>query len=204
MFNFLVHLLETSFTHYGYLIIFTAMLIENASGIGSLVPGDTLLVLAGFFTRGSSVNLPLLIVVGIVGAVIGDNISYFVGRKWGRQLVAWLEPRWKSLHRHLSEAQTYFKKHGGKTVLFGRHVAIIRTYVPLLAGIGKMPYRTFFVYNIIGAALQISVFLLIGYFFGQYRDQIERILRDGGLGLLLLIAIGAVIVYRRRRSKRIH
>ncbi len=199
--EFITHLLETLFAQYGYLIIFVAMLIENASGIGSLIPGDTLLILAGYFTRGTGVSLPLLILVGVTGAVIGDNLSYLVGRKYGHRLIAWLERRWQFLYRRLRESERYFKRHGGKTVLFGRNVAIVRTYVPLLAGMGRMPYGRFFIYNIIGAALQISVFLMIGYFFGQYRDQIESVLRNTGFVLIGLAIIIALILYRRRAKR---
>ena len=83
MIDWLINLLSTQFTQHGYLIIFVGMLLENASGIGSLLPGDTLLILAGFFSKGTSVSLPLLFGLGLTGAVIGDNLSYWVGRRGG-------------------------------------------------------------------------------------------------------------------------
>jgi membrane-associated protein len=185
--------------HQGYLIMFIAMLVENASGVGSLIPGDTLLIIIGFYIHGTHVHLVPLILTGVAGAVIGDNLSYFVGRHGGRRLVAKLQRRWPSLARRLDGAQAYFNKHGRKTVLFGRNVAFVRTYVPLIAGMGRMPYGRFFLYNIIGATIQITAFLLIGYFFGQYRDFIEKLLKGGGL-VLVAIAVIAFLVYRHRKK----
>lgn len=202
MFDWLINLLESQFSQNGYLIIFVAMFLENASGIGSLFPGDTILILGGYFVHGTPINLGWLIFVGVLGAILGDNLSYLVGRKGGRKILTWLEFRWPWLYRRLDDAERYFDRHGGKTVLFGRNIAVVRTYIPLLAGIGKMPYRKFFLYNVVGSGGQVAAFILIGYFFGQYRDFIEGLIRNTGFVVVALIALVAVVIYRRRtRSK---
>lgn len=187
--------------HHGYLIIFAAALIENSAFTGLVIPGDTILVLTGFYAHGTGLSLPLLIVLGWIGAVAGDSLGYLIGRSGGRPLLGRLAKRFPRLEKHLEQSQRYFKKHGGKTVLTGRFLAIVRTVMPFTAGVGKMHYPSFLVYNLIGAAIQVPALILIGYFFGAQWPKIEHVAGRGGAVALVIIAVVAFFVYRRRRHR---
>lgn len=202
MFEALSEFLAAQVANHGYLIVFVTMLVENSSGIGSIFPGDTILLLAGFYARSTELSLSLLIAVGITGAVLGDNLSYVIGRYGGQRLINRLEKRWKSLRPRIEKSRHYFQEHGGKTVMFGRNVAVVRTFIPLLAGVGKMPYPKFALYNFIGVGFHITAVLVVGYFFGQYRDEVERIIRGTGFVLLALVVLIGYLYWRRRRKRK--
>lgn len=193
--------LATQVVHHGYLIVFLAAFLENSAFVGLVLPNETVLVLSGFYAQGSALNIPLLVGVGIVGAVLGDNLGYWIGHHGGRPLVRRLERRWRFLEQRLEQSQAYFKSHGGKTVITGRFVAIIRSFVPFTAGVGRMPYGRFFIFNLVGASIQTALLLLVGYFFGSQWPLIARILRDTSLVLLLLLVVAVALLYRRHHRK---
>jgi undecaprenyl-diphosphatase len=193
--------LSHEIANHGYLVVFGFSFIENSAMAGLILPGDTILVLSGFYANGTNLSPPLLILCGIAGAVLGDNLAYALGRSSGRPLLERLSKRYAFFGRRLAGAQGYFDKHGATTVVTGRFVAFVRAFVPFLAGVGKMRYRDFFIYNLVGATVQITGLLLLGFFFGAQWPLFEKILGRAGLVLLVIAAIGGVLLYRRRRRR---
>jgi membrane-associated protein len=140
-------------------IVFT----ETGLLVGFLLPGDSLLVVTGFVAQQSGWNLPLLIVSISVSAIVGDSVGYWIGAKAGPRLFSRPDGRIfrQSYVRH---AQEFYERHGGKTIILARFVPIVRTFAPVVAGAGKMHYRTFLAYNVVGAVLWVTSMLLFGYF----------------------------------------
>jgi membrane-associated protein len=141
------------------LIVFT----ETGLLIGFFLPGDSLLVTAGIVCGMADWNLPLLLGTLCLSAIIGDTVGYSIGFKTGPKIFS----REKSFffHKdHLLKAQTFYEKHGGKTIILARFMPIIRTFAPVVAGVGKMKYRQFLFFNVIGGIGWVCSMILLGYF----------------------------------------
>ncbi len=140
------------------LIIFT----ETGLLIGFFLPGDSLLITVGIVAWNADWSLPLLIVILSIAAIVGDTVGYWIGAKGGSKLYERKESFFfrKS---HLLIAQKFYEKHGGKTIILARFVPIVRTFAPVVAGISKMNYRKFLMFNVIGGISWIVSMLVIGY-----------------------------------------
>lgn len=145
---------------------------ESGLLIGFFLPGDSLLFTAGFLVHQNilTFNIHLLVLILFVAAALGDNVGYAFGQRVGRRLFK----RKDSLLFHkenLRRAEEFYEKHGAKTIVLARFVPVVRTFAPIVAGISSMHYRTFFIYNLIGALLWAVGLTYLGYFAG---DVIER------------------------------
>src|SRR5919109_2460442 len=132
---------------WGYLVLFLGVTAECAAFLGVLVPGETLVVFGGVLAASGSLDLRVLLGVVCLGAILGDSLGYELGRRLGRP---WLlrYGRWVGLReRHLAQAEAFFVRHGGKTILLGRFVGVLRALAPFIAGASVMPYRRFLPYN---------------------------------------------------------
>lgn len=159
----------------GYLGLFGIIFAESGLFFGFFFPGDSLLFTAGFLASKGFLNIYFLIVLTFLAAVLGDNVGYWFGKKTGPKIFT----RDDSLlfHKdHVTKAEKFFKKYGPKTIIFARFVPIVRTFAPILAGVGKMHYRTFFIYNLVGGALWTISLSLLGYFLGQIVPNIDKYL----------------------------
>lgn len=174
-----------------YVLLFAIIFAETGLVVMPFLPGDSLLFAAGIFTAGENARLNLLLLLGllIVAGILGDAVNYAVGKWIGPRVfkregsVAWVD---KVLNRkHLDRAHAFYEKYGGKAVVLGRFVPIVRTFVPFVAGAGSMNYGKFVWYNISGAILWVGVCVLAGHFFGN----IPAVRDNFGL-----IAIGIVVV----------
>jgi len=189
---------------YGYILLLAITILEASAFLGLLMPGDTVVILSGFLASQGRMKLPLVIAFASVGAIIGDNIGYAIGHGLG---LPFLKKQGERLHikkRHIQKAQTFFRNHGAISVIFGRFVAYIRTFIPVVAGISRMNYKIFLVYNIIGGILWASVLTAIGYLFGHSWELISRIFGVMGsiaffLGCILITIY--IFVHRRRRTR---
>jgi membrane-associated protein len=160
----------------------TAMTIivfaETGLLVGFFLPGDSLLVTAGVFAAIGQLNIVQLNLILIAAAILGDTVGYWFGRKAGPALFT----RSKSLFfnpAHLRRAHDFYEKHGGKTIVLARFMPIVRTFAPIVAGMGKMEYRRFLSFNVFGGALWVLSMTLIGYFLGQIpgvREHIEIVI----------------------------
>jgi membrane-associated protein len=178
------------------LIIF----IETGFFVGFFLPGDSLLVTAGIFAAAGVIPLRWLLLPGIICAIAGDQIGYWVGRAAG----ATLYTRKDSLlfrRSHLEKAHAFYEKHGGKTVILARFVPIIRTFCPPVTGAAAMPYPMFVVYDIFGGVLWVGSMLLGGYFLGRHVPNIEHRIHYVIAAVILLSILPPIIgVLRSRRG----
>jgi membrane-associated protein len=183
-----------------YLILFAIIFCETGLVVFPYLPGDSLLFVAGALAGAGFLNVEILIVSLIVAAVLGDSVNYWIGHKVGMKI---LTLRYCLVKKEqLEKTEEYFARYGGLTIVIARFVPFIRTFAPFLAGIGKMSYRWFITYNVIGAVLWISGFLLAGYFFGSLPIVKENfsLIIYAIIGISLL-AVGSVIVGMFRSTR---
>ena len=184
---------------YGYLIVFFGVLLEST---GVPLPGETILLTAGALAQQGHLYLGDAIVFGILGAVVGDQIGYWVGREGGRPFVL----RWGRYvlvtTEHLAQAERFFSRHGGKAVFLARFVAGLRVFGALVAGISRMRWRTFFFYNALGGMLWATAAVTVGYLLGGSLDLVERWAGDASLLLLGLVLLGLAFYFTYRWVSR--
>ncbi|MCO5143354.1 MAG: DedA family protein [Oligoflexia bacterium] len=151
-----------------YVILFLIIFAETGLIIFPFLPGDSLLFALGALTSGenASLNLPLLCVVLITAAIIGDAVNYAIGRFVGMKLFT--NPKSKIFRReHLQRTQDFYDRHGGKTIILARFIPIIRTFAPFVAGVAGMSYPKFFTYNVVGAVVWVVSISVAGNIFGN-------------------------------------
>jgi membrane-associated protein len=150
-----------------YLLLFAIIFCETGLVVTPFLPGDSLLFAVGALAGDpkSSLSMPLLFGLLILAAVIGDAINYAIGYWMGPKVFKY-EQSWFFNKKHLLRAQAFYEKYGSKTIILARFVPIVRTFAPFVAGIGKMRYPRFFLYNCVGAVAWVAICLWSGYFFG--------------------------------------
>ncbi len=173
----------------GLLVIAAIIFAEGGLLVGFFLPGDTLLLSAGYFAAIGKLPLAWLLIVVVLSGVIGDNTGYEIGKRAGRKLFK--RPESTFFHPdQLKKAEDFYNKHGVKTVLFARFVPIIRTFAPVVAGAGNMDRKKFAVYNAIGVAAWGLGITMIGYILGHFMgSRVEHIDKY----IMLMIAIAMVI-----------
>ncbi|MDO8497702.1 MAG: DedA family protein [bacterium] len=171
----------------GYLGIAAIVFAESGLLIGFFLPGDSLLFTAGFLASQGVFDIKILAIVCFVCAVVGDSVGYAFGNKLGRKLFQ----KKDSLLFHqdnLKRAEEFYERHGKKTIILARFMPVVRTFAPIVAGIGTMHYSTFLTYNIIGGFLWAVGVTVAGYFLGQAIPNVDRYL----LPIIILIIIGSI------------
>jgi membrane-associated protein len=191
---------------YGYWPVWAMVFAESGLLIGFFLPGDSLLFLAGFVASlpQSSLNIVVLIFGCFVCAVLGDNVGYATGYRLGRKLFQ-KEDSWLFKKKNLEKTQNFYQKHGNKTIVIARFTPIIRTFAPIVAGIGAMQYRTFMFYNLIGGFLWTFGITLLGFFLGKSvpAEQLDKYLLPI-IGLIIVISLLPSIIHiiQENRSSR--
>jgi membrane-associated protein len=147
--------------------------IETGLFVGFFLPGDSLLVSAGVFAAGGVLPLRWILLPGILCAIVGDQLGYWIGRSAGSALYTRKESFFFR-RKHLEQAHAFYEKHGGKTVILARFAPIIRTFCPPVTGAAKMPYGTYVLYDIFGGTLWVGSMILGGYFLGRHVPNIEH------------------------------
>jgi membrane protein DedA with SNARE-associated domain/membrane-associated phospholipid phosphatase len=181
--------------HYGCLVVIFGVMAESA---GVPLPGETILLAAGVLVQRGHLDLGDAIVFGILGAVIGDQIGYWVGREGGRRFVLrWGRYVFISPER-LARAEAFFERHGGKAVFLARFFSGLRVFGALVAGISRMRWATFLIYNALGGAVWATAAVLLGYFLGSSIGLVERWLGRATLVLALVVAlvVASYLAYR--------
>jgi membrane protein DedA with SNARE-associated domain len=184
--------------HWGYLVIFIGVTLECAAFF--FLPGESLVVIGGFYAARGQLDLRVLTVIVSVGAILGYCLGFELGRGLDRARILHLG-RWVGLReRHFHKAETFFTQYGGRTVLIGRFTWVLRAFGALVAGSSKMPYRRFLFYNALGGILWSVGFLLLGYFVGASWPIIVRWIgrTDVFLGIILIL-VGEVLWVRRKK-----
>jgi membrane-associated protein len=176
-----------------YLILFVIIFCETGLVIFPYLPGDSLLFVGGALAGAGFLSPGILLITLIVAAVLGDSVNYWIGHTLGMKV---LEKKYSCVKReHLEKTEEYFTRYGGLTIVIARFVPFIRTFAPFLAGVGKMSYRWFITYNITGAVMWISAFVLSGYFFGSIPIVKENfsLIIYAIIGISLL-AVGSIVL----------
>ena len=166
MLQYLTHLIERA-GQWGYLFIFMGAMLESAAFLGLVIPGESLVLLAGFLAAQGLLDLDVLIGVVALGAALGDSMGYEMGRRMGRPALVHYGSRFGLSDARVARADAFFARHGSKAVFLGRFVGFARALVPFLAGSSQMAYRKFLPYNVLGAVLWASAVTLLGYFLGE-------------------------------------
>src|SRR5262249_55911688 len=148
-------------------LLFGIIFAETGLVVTPFLPGDSLLFAVGAVAAspGSPVNLPLVCALLIVAAILGDAVNYAIGYYVGPKVFS-REDSWLLNRRHLMEAHEFYERYGGVTIILARFMPIIRTFAPFVAGIGRMTYHRFAVYNVTGGVIWVLLFLLAGWWFG--------------------------------------
>ena len=151
-----------------YVVLFAIIFCETGLVVMPFLPGDSLLFAVGAMCAitDSPLNLAILIPLLIVAAIMGDALNYWIGAKVGPKVFFSDTSRWLN-RTHLDRAQYFYEKYGSKAIIIARFVPIVRTFAPFVAGIGKMNFGRFWLYNIVGGAVWVSLFLVAGYWFGN-------------------------------------
>ncbi len=183
-----------------YAVIFAILFAESGILIGFFLPGDSLLITLGFLASKGVFNLPLLLLVCSVGAILGDSVGYTFGRKVGPELFNKDDSRFFK-KQNLKRAHEFYEKYGTRTVVLARFVPFARTFAPILAGMGKMRYRTFLNYNILGGIGWVLLITLIGYFLGQKIPNVDHYILYIVGCIILLSAIPAYLEYRAHKRR---
>jgi len=198
--------LSTLAAEHAYLMfaaLFIVIFAETGLVVFPLLPGDSLLFVAGAVVAASGINVHLLVITLFIAAVLGDSVNYGVGRYLGPK--AFNRPKDSLLGRclkpqYLDKTRRFYEKYGGFTIVVGRFVPIVRTFAPFLAGVGSMAYPTFICYNLIGGALWVSSLTYAGYLFGNIgwvKDNLGFIV----VGIVIVSLLPMLLQWLRERRK---
>lgn len=180
--------LETLVQSAGYIGVSGIVFAESGLLVGFFLPGDSLLFTAGFLASQGFFNISVMVALCFVAAVTGDSVGYAFGHRWGRKLFNRPDSRFFK-QENLIRAEKFYEKHGGKTIIMARFIPVVRTFAPIVAGMGQMSYPKFLSYNILGGAAWAIGLLLLGYWLGGTIPNIDRYL----LPILALIIFLSVL-----------
>jgi membrane-associated protein len=182
-----------------YLILFLIIFIETGVVVMPFLPGDSLLFAAGTFAALGSLNIYLLILLLFIAAFLGDTLNYAIGKYIGPKV---FNRDYRFIKRaHLIKTQDFYEKYGTITIIIARFIPIIRTFAPFVAGIGTMKYSRFISYNLIGGALWVTIFTLLGYYFGNL-PYIKKNFTIAMFAIILISVLPPIIQYLKTRYSK--
>jgi membrane-associated protein len=184
----------------GYIALAIIVFVETGLMVGFFLPGDSLLVTAGLFAAKGDLNIVYLNVLLIICAIAGDATGYLIGRKLGPALFR-RDDSFFFKKKHLITARDFYEKHGGKTIIIARFVPVIRTFAPVVAGIGQMSYRHFAAYNVIGGAGWVVTMTMIGYSLIKLFPGIEKHIHIVIIVVIVLSLLPGIIEFLRAKMK---
>jgi len=183
----------------GYLGLFGIVFAESGLFVGFFLPGDSLLFTAGFLASQGFLNIWILAPLAFIAAILGDNFGYAFGRRVGHAIFT----RERSLFFHkeyLERARIFYEAHGGKAIVLARFLPVIRTFAPILAGVGRMRWPTFLFYNVIGAVLWAIGLTFLGFYLGNAIPNIDRYLVPIVLVIVIISSLPALLHLVRHRE----
>lgn len=185
----------------GLIGIFGIIFAESGILLGFFLPGDSLLFTAGFLASQGYLDIALLILVSFIGAVSGDSVGYAFGKKVGPAIFQKENARLFN-RRNLERSHRFYERHGGKTIIIARFLPIVRTFAPILAGVGRMRYSIFLSYNIFGGALWTASLSLLGFYLGRAIPDVDNYLLPIVAVIILFSLLPTLFhIFRRRRRK---
>jgi membrane-associated protein len=201
------YLLELVVTYGAWIygILFVIIFAETGLVVTPFLPGDSLLFAAGAIAATGSLDVRLLTILLIAAAIAGDAVNYSIGRAAGVRIIARArtDPRWGRWINpvYVDRAHGFFERHGGKAIVLGRFAPIIRTFVPFVAGVAEMPYRSFVLYNVTGALAWVGICVGSGFLFGNVpivKDNFSIV----AIGIIIVSLLPMVFEYLRYRRER--
>jgi membrane protein DedA with SNARE-associated domain len=187
-----------------YVLVAVLAFLETGAFVGLVAPGETVVIAGGVIAGQGEIQLLPLIGLVWVCAVLGDTTSFYIGRRLGRSFLEKHGPRLKITPERLDQVERYFDRHGGKTILIGRFIGLVRALAPFIAGSSGLPYRRFIQYSIVGCGLWATTFCVLGYIFWRSFDRVAHYAGQAifGFGVTVALIVGVVVAYRRRREIR--
>ena len=198
--RYLIDIVQTYHT-WTYIILFFIIFCETGLVLTPFLPGDSLLFVAGAITAlpDMPLEINLLALILFMAAVLGDSCNYMIGHFFGKKLVHGGKSSLLK-QKHIDKTHEFYRKYGGKTIVIARFVPIVRTFAPFVAGMGKMHYRFFMIYNLIGGALWVALFCYAGYFFGDLpfvQDNLKLLI----VAIIVISILPAVVEILRTKWK---
>jgi len=203
IFNFILHIdvhLGEIIGQYGTLsgaILFGIIFAETGFVLTPFLPGDSLLFAAGAFAALGHFKIIWLLLLLWLAAFLGDTANYWIGHFFGEKIIA--NPRLPIKQAHIDKTNAFYNKHGGKTIFLARFVPIVRTFAPFVAGVGRMKYKNFILFNLTGGLTWVAGFTLLGYFFGnlpQVKDNFSLVV----LMIIFLSILPMIIEFAKSRK----
>jgi membrane protein DedA with SNARE-associated domain/membrane-associated phospholipid phosphatase len=187
-----------------YALVGVMAYLETGAFVGLVAPGETVVIAGGVIAGQGEIELVPLIGLVWTCAVLGDTTSFYLGRRLGRRFLERHGPRVKITPERLTSVEGYFDRHGGKTILIGRFIGLVRALAPFIAGASGMPYRRFIPFSIVGTGLWSTTFCVLGYIFWRSFDQVAHLAGQAifGFGVTVGVIVGIVVAYRRRAEIR--
>lgn len=185
----------------GLLGIFAIVFAESGVLIGLFLPGDSLLFTAGVLASQGYLEIGALLILSFLGAVLGDNVGYIFGKKVGPRIFT-KESSFFFHKDQLERARQFYEKHGGKALILARFMPVIRTFAPILAGVGRMNYPTFFFYNVLGGLIWSTGLTSLGYWLGNMIPNVDRYIIPLVLAIIFVSILPGLLQLMRSGEKR--
>ena len=194
--------LSQSLGSWTYLLVGTLAFLETGAFVGLVAPGEFTVLLGGAVASQGDISLPLIIAVTWICAFAGDSVSFILGAHLGRGFLVKHGRRVGITPERLEQVETYFARYGGRTILIGRFIGLVRALAPFIAGSSRLRYRAFAPYSILGTGLWSIALILLGYFFARSLDKVTNIVGKGLLvfGIVVGIVVALVVAYRFLRT----
>ncbi|MCX5710489.1 MAG: DedA family protein [Candidatus Omnitrophica bacterium] len=205
IFDFVFHLdqhldfIIKSFGSWSYLLFFSIIFAETGLVVTPFLPGDSLLFVLGAFCAKGAFSLSVVLLILIGAAIIGDTVNYAIGKFFGEKILL-KGARHLIKKEHIEKTHKFYEKHGGKTIILARFIPVIRTFAPFVAGIGKMNYYKFLIYNVTGGILWVALFVFAGFYFGN----LELVKNNFSMVIFAIVIISALPVAAELFKHRLH
>jgi membrane protein DedA with SNARE-associated domain/membrane-associated phospholipid phosphatase len=198
----LIEDLSNSLGAWTYLLVGALAFLETGAFIGLIAPGEFTVLLGGAVAANGDISLPLIIAITWIAAFAGDSVSFLLGARLGRGFLVKHGERFRITSERLEMVEGYFARYGGRTILIGRFIGLVRAVAPFIAGSSKLPYRNFAPYSILGTGLWSIALLLLGYFFAQSLNTVSNIVSRGLVvfGIVVGVVVAIVLAYRFLRE----
>ena len=198
----LLHINLSEFVHaIGYIGIFFIIFAECGLFFGFLFPGDSLLFTAGFLASQKFLDINILITLVIIATIAGNSVGFWMGKEFTEWLMSKKESKFFK-KRHIKRANKFYNKYGGSALIFARFVPIIRTFVPIVAGMAEMKFKKFMTYNVVGGFLWGAGITLLGYYLGKIIPQADKFLLPIILIIIFLSILPGMIHLKEKRIQQ--
>lgn len=189
-----------------YLLVGVLAFLETGAFVGLVAPGEFTVMLGGAVAGQGVISLPLIIAITWFSAFLGDSVSFLLGARLGRGFLVRHGPRFGISEQRLKQVEDYFARYGGRTIVIGRFIGIVRALAPFIAGTSNMRYGAFAPYSVLGTGVWAAAFILVGYFFSQSLDRVTEIVGTGlvvfGFTVGVIVGIALIVRYLRKPANR--